>query len=216
MSMSCGLCGASNCAYHMMSPVLLHHHHHQEHPLHEYQFFAQGHHHHHHHSTAADYPPPPPPPDNCHHHRSWTTPFHETAAPENSTRLTREVDAGGQHMAHLLQPPAPPRATIVPFCESAFTSTISNATIMTIDTEMMVGPAYNPTMQEREAKVMMYREKRKRRRYDKQIRYESRKAYAELRPRVNGRFAKVPEAVVSPSPPTSPHDPSKLHLGWFR
>nr|ABF50041.1 zinc finger-CTT domain transcription factor a [Hordeum vulgare subsp. vulgare] len=215
MSMSCGLCGASNCAYHMMSPVLLHHHHHQEHPLHEYQFFAQGHHHHHH-SAAADYPPPPPPPDNFHHHRSWTTPFHETAAPENNTRLTREVDAGGQHMAHLLQPPAPPRATIVPFCESAFTSTISNATIMTIDTEMMVGPAYNPTMQEREAKVMRYREKRKRRRYDKQIRYESRKAYAELRPRVNGRFAKVPEAVVSPSPPTSPHDPSKLHLGWFR
>ena len=87
---------------------------------------------------------------------------------------------------------------------------------MTIDTEMMVGAAHNLTMQEREAKVMRYREKRKRRRYDKQILYESRKAYAELRPRVNGRFVKVPEADVSPSPPASPYDPSKLNLEWFR
>nr|ABF50038.1 zinc finger-CTT domain transcription factor b [Hordeum vulgare subsp. spontaneum] len=215
MSMACGLCGASNCPYHMMSPVLLHHHHHQEHRQREYQFFAQGHHHHHH-GAAADYPPPQPPPANCHHRRSWATLFHETAASVNSTRLTQEVDAGGQQMAHLLQPPAPPRATIVPFSGSAFTSTISNATIMTIDTEMMVGTAYSPTMQEREAKVMRYREKRKKRRYDKQIRYESRKAYAELRPRVNGRFVKVPEAAASPSPPASAHDPSELHLGWFR
>nr|AKN10016.1 ZCCT2 [Aegilops tauschii] len=213
MPMSCSLCGASNCPHHMNSPVLHHHHHHQEHRLCEYQFFAQGQHHHHH-GAAADYPPPPP--ANCHHRRSWTTPFHETAAAGNSSRLTLEVDAGGQHTAHLLQPPAPPRATIVPFCGGAFTSTISNATIRTIDTEMMVGAAHNPTMQEREAKVMRYREKRKRRRYDKQIRYESRKAYAELRPRVNGRFVKVPEATASPSPPTSPYDPSKLHLGWFR
>nr|ABF50035.1 zinc finger-CTT domain transcription factor b [Hordeum vulgare subsp. vulgare] len=215
MPMACGLCGASNCPYHMMSPVLLHHHHHQEHRQREYQFFAQGHHHHHH-GAAADYPPPQPPPANCHHRRSWATLCHETAAPVNSTRLTQEVDAGGQQMAHLLQPPVPPRATIVPFRGSAFTNTISNATIMTIDTEMMVGTAYSPTMQEREAKVMRYREKRKKRRYDKQIRYESRKAYAELRPRVNGRFVKVPEAAASPSPPATPHDPSELHLGWFR
>ncbi|KAM3262679.1 hypothetical protein ACQJBY_053047 [Aegilops geniculata] len=213
MSMSCGLCGASNCPHHMNSPVLHHHHHHQEHRLCKYQFFAQGQQHHHH-GAAADYPPPPP--ANCHHHRSCTTPFHETAAAGNSSRLTLEVDAGGQHMAHLLQPPVLPRATMVPFCGGAFTSTIRNATIMTIDTEMMVGAAHNPTMQEREAKVMRYREKRKRRRYDKQIRYESRKAYAELRPRVNGRFVKVPEAAASPSPPASPYDPSKLHLGWFR
>uniref|UniRef100_M8BZN1 Uncharacterized protein n=1 Tax=Aegilops tauschii TaxID=37682 RepID=M8BZN1_AEGTA len=79
----------------------------------------------------------------------------------------------------------------VPFYGGAFTNTISNEAIMTIDTEMMVGPAHYPTMQERAAKVMRYREKRKRRRYDKQIRYESRKAYAELRPRVNGRFVKM-------------------------
>ncbi|XP_020407471.1 zinc finger protein CONSTANS-LIKE 3 [Zea mays] len=43
---------------------------------------------------------------------------------------------------------------------------------------------------EREARLMRYREKRKSRRFDKTIRYASRKAYAETRPRVKGRFAK--------------------------
>ncbi|KAJ3679523.1 hypothetical protein LUZ60_017534 [Juncus effusus] len=42
----------------------------------------------------------------------------------------------------------------------------------------------------REAKLMRYREKRKSRQFKKTIRYASRKAYAETRPRVNGRFAK--------------------------
>ena len=43
---------------------------------------------------------------------------------------------------------------------------------------------------EREARLMRYREKRKIRRFEKTIRYASRKAYAETRPRVKGRFAK--------------------------
>ena len=43
---------------------------------------------------------------------------------------------------------------------------------------------------EREARLMRYREKRKNRRFHKTIRYASRKAYAETRPRVKGRFAK--------------------------
>ncbi|KAG8069977.1 hypothetical protein GUJ93_ZPchr0006g45372 [Zizania palustris] len=42
----------------------------------------------------------------------------------------------------------------------------------------------------REARLMRYREKRKNRRFDKTIRYASRKAYAETRPRIKGRFAK--------------------------
>ncbi|KAK9837980.1 hypothetical protein WJX74_008986 [Apatococcus lobatus] len=41
----------------------------------------------------------------------------------------------------------------------------------------------------REARVLRYREKRKRRTFEKTIRYESRKAYAEVRPRIKGRFA---------------------------
>ncbi|XP_078445557.1 zinc finger protein CONSTANS-LIKE 3-like [Wolffia australiana] len=47
---------------------------------------------------------------------------------------------------------------------------------------------------EREARLMRYREKRSSRRFEKTIRYASRKAYAEMRPRVKGRFAKREEA----------------------
>ncbi|CAN0876179.1 Zinc finger protein CONSTANS-LIKE 2 [Linum grandiflorum] len=46
---------------------------------------------------------------------------------------------------------------------------------------------------EREARVMRYREKKKRRKFEKTIRYASRKAYAETRPRIKGRFAKRPK-----------------------
>ncbi|KAG0479623.1 hypothetical protein HPP92_010481 [Vanilla planifolia] len=41
---------------------------------------------------------------------------------------------------------------------------------------------------DREARVMRYREKRKNRRFEKTIRYASRKAYAEIRPRIKGRY----------------------------
>ena len=43
---------------------------------------------------------------------------------------------------------------------------------------------------EREARVLRYREKKKARKFEKTIRYASRKAYAETRPRIKGRFAK--------------------------
>ncbi|KAH6772280.1 CONSTANS-like 5 [Perilla frutescens var. hirtella] len=43
---------------------------------------------------------------------------------------------------------------------------------------------------DREARVLRYREKRKNRKFAKTIRYASRKAYAEMRPRIKGRFAK--------------------------
>eukprot|EP00249_Psilotum_nudum_P013262 c24245_g2_i1 orf=290-1426(+) len=46
----------------------------------------------------------------------------------------------------------------------------------------------------REAKVLRYREKRKNRRFEKTIRYASRKLYAETRPRIKGRFAKRTDA----------------------
>ncbi|XP_072989855.1 zinc finger protein CONSTANS-LIKE 1-like [Typha latifolia] len=46
---------------------------------------------------------------------------------------------------------------------------------------------------DRTARVMRYREKRKSRRFEKTIRYASRKAYAEARPRVKGRFVKRAE-----------------------
>ncbi|KAJ8770814.1 hypothetical protein K2173_021461 [Erythroxylum novogranatense] len=43
---------------------------------------------------------------------------------------------------------------------------------------------------DREAHMLRYREKRKNRKFEKTIRYASRKAYAETRPRIKGRFAK--------------------------
>jgi hypothetical protein len=77
-----------------------------------------------------------------------------------------------------------------------------------------------PTEQ-REAKLMRYKEKRKKRRYEKQIRYASRKAYAEMRPRVKGRFAKVPdggdgETTPPQQQPAAAYEPGRLDLGWFR
>ncbi|KAK9281990.1 hypothetical protein L1049_004901 [Liquidambar formosana] len=45
--------------------------------------------------------------------------------------------------------------------------------------------------QERDTALSRYKEKKKTRRYDKHIRYESRKARAESRTRIKGRFAKI-------------------------
>ncbi|KAL7605840.1 hypothetical protein Lser_V15G20419 [Lactuca serriola] len=47
-----------------------------------------------------------------------------------------------------------------------------------------------PAPIDRKARVLRYMEKKKRRKFEKRIRYESRKAYAEIRPRIKGRFAK--------------------------
>ncbi|WMV29949.1 hypothetical protein MTR67_023334 [Solanum verrucosum] len=49
---------------------------------------------------------------------------------------------------------------------------------------------------DREAWVMRYREKRKNRKFEKMIRYSSREAYAETRPRIKVRFAKCTEIEI--------------------
>ncbi|XP_057415699.1 zinc finger protein CONSTANS-LIKE 5 [Lotus japonicus] len=54
-------------------------------------------------------------------------------------------------------------------------------------------PATQLCGMDREARVLRYREKRKNRKFEKTIRYASRKAYAETRPRIKGRFAKRSE-----------------------
>lgn len=48
----------------------------------------------------------------------------------------------------------------------------------------------------REQRVARYREKRKNRKFHKTIRYASRKAYAEVRPRIKGRFATKEEVTA--------------------
>ncbi|OIW05448.1 hypothetical protein TanjilG_12039 [Lupinus angustifolius] len=56
--------------------------------------------------------------------------------------------------------------------------------------DLLYGPSCHLTPMDREARVLRYREKKKTRKFEKTIRYASRKAYAETRPRVKGRFAK--------------------------
>ncbi|XP_020264439.1 zinc finger protein CONSTANS-LIKE 2 isoform X2 [Asparagus officinalis] len=60
--------------------------------------------------------------------------------------------------------------------------------------ELFSGPPIQVPTQfstvDREARVLRYREKKKMRKFEKTIRYASRKAYAEARPRIKGRFAK--------------------------
>ncbi|CAA7408163.1 unnamed protein product [Spirodela intermedia] len=90
-------------------------------------------------------------------------------------------------------------ATRNPYCNNSISSSdagvVPDASVMT-DITYPYGrtngppPAGEP---DREARLMRYREKRKSRRFEKTIRYASRKAYAETRPRIKGRFAKRTE-----------------------
>ncbi|KAF3795191.1 Zinc finger protein CONSTANS-LIKE 3 [Nymphaea thermarum] len=84
-------------------------------------------------------------------------------------------------------------------------STITEAAAQGIDTR---NPNESCSAAEREARVSRYREKRKKRQFEKKIRYASRKAYAEKRPRVKGRFVKSTEA--EPMEPTSHYS-----MEWF-
>ncbi|CAI9109944.1 OLC1v1009887C1 [Oldenlandia corymbosa var. corymbosa] len=65
----------------------------------------------------------------------------------------------------------------------------SKGTIDLFASTAMQLPQQLPPM-DREARVLRYREKKKNRKFEKTIRYASRKAYAETRPRIKGRFAK--------------------------
>uniref|UniRef100_A0ACD5U4X7 Uncharacterized protein n=1 Tax=Avena sativa TaxID=4498 RepID=A0ACD5U4X7_AVESA len=131
-------------------------------------------------------------------------------------------------------------ATIMPFCgretltftDAAASSidmnddavpTLSNGGVYSVGPTGVGGGDVQAPTEQREAKLMRYKEKRKKRRYEKQIRYASRKAYAEMRPRVKGRFAKVPDggdgSTTPPQQqqqPAAGYEPSRLDLGWFR
>ncbi|XP_042467390.1 transcription factor GHD7-like [Zingiber officinale] len=103
-------------------------------------------------------------------------------------------------------------ATIRSLAGSTFTDASSG-----IDKEVGEGSAADgqegPAV-EREAKIMRYKEKRKKRKYEKRIRYASRKAYAEMRPRVKGRFAKTPEE-IQPPPEQPPYGPDRVDFRWL-
>nr|AER41567.1 CCT+motif+family [Oryza australiensis] len=179
-----------------------------------------------------DYPPPPP---QEHPSSSPSGTPYDVVAPSlfgrnNGGGLTLEVSLGGQPAVDVdaslglgggRHAEAAASATIMSYCGSTFTDAASSTPKEVVMADG--GESLNPNivvgaMVEREAKLMRYKEKRKKRCYEKQIRYASRKAYAEMRPRVRGRFAKVPDQAVAPLlPPPSTYDPSRLELGrWFR
>ncbi|MED6205772.1 Zinc finger protein CONSTANS-like [Stylosanthes scabra] len=79
--------------------------------------------------------------------------------------------------------------------ESTFSDvSISHSKAQRVSSEQQFPPMPMPSTllspMDRVARVLRYREKKKTRKFEKKIRYESRKAYAETRPRIKGRFAK--------------------------
>lgn len=88
--------------------------------------------------------------------------------------------------------PTPSSATLALSLPSPPSSecTAPSPSMMTAGGAAFDGTGDNLTRAER---VQRYREKRKNRKFEKTIRYASRKAYAEVRPRIKGRFAKREE-----------------------
>uniref|UniRef100_A0ACD5Z243 Uncharacterized protein n=1 Tax=Avena sativa TaxID=4498 RepID=A0ACD5Z243_AVESA len=81
--------------------------------------------------------------------------------------------------------------------EHSINHTVSSSEVAVVPDALSAAGAPAPSAavvaskgKDREARLMRYREKRKNRRFHKTIRYASRKAYAETRPRIKGRFAK--------------------------
>lgn len=83
-----------------------------------------------------------------------------------------------------LAPPPPPYTPQVPLPPAPVVEPIS-----TRRENKSQAPVLNGANMTREQRVARYREKRKNRKFQKTIRYASRKAYAEVRPRIKGRFA---------------------------
>lgn len=89
-------------------------------------------------------------------------------------------------------PPAAPSAAAVPTAAAPARSIPSVA-----PPRLWCPPSELPPLtMTREERVQRYREKRKRRTFEKTIRYEARRAYAEVRPRIKGRFATKDEAAA--------------------
>lgn len=90
---------------------------------------------------------------------------------------------------------------VVPEATTSEISSVSHTRPPKGTIDLFSGPPIQaPTLQltpmDREARVLRYREKKKARKFEKTIRYASRKAYAETRPRIKGRFAKRKDVEV--------------------
>ncbi|KAL1563214.1 Zinc finger protein CONSTANS-like [Salvia divinorum] len=81
-------------------------------------------------------------------------------------------------------------------CEASVSHCHKRGTIDLFTSPLIEAPTQLSQM-DREARVLRYKEKKKTRKFEKTIRYASRKAYAETRPRIKGRFAKRKAAAQS-------------------
>lgn len=121
---------------------------------------------------------------------------------EGSLWLTDNVDLANENLSGKLQGSRFENNCLVPEKDSDIGGNANLANyghegqpIHDTKTEtLQVIPKFNPrelTSQERDSAILRYKEKKRTRRYDKHIRYESRRIRAENRTRIKGRFAKI-------------------------
>uniref|UniRef100_A0A6V7QRM8 CCT domain-containing protein n=1 Tax=Ananas comosus var. bracteatus TaxID=296719 RepID=A0A6V7QRM8_ANACO len=136
------------------------------------------------HARVAAAPPPPPPP------------------PHTPTILSH--DGGGGSSGAIELDFARSKPSYATYPAQSLSHSVSSSEVGVVPDGSSIGggrgsaSAATSAAMDREARVMRYREKRKNRRFEKTIRYASRKAYAETRPRIKGRFAKRAEIEIEP------------------
>ncbi|RZS10993.1 hypothetical protein BHM03_00042301 [Ensete ventricosum] len=125
---------------------------------------------------------------------SMETRFHQMNSVVPVRAKTASVDSGPPPISSFLPPDAGAELDLVPTKPCHTTHSMSQIQMppseVGIQLDESGGAGNAASRMDREARVMRYREKRKNRRFEKTIRYASRKAYAETRPRIKGRFAK--------------------------
>ncbi|XP_010258854.1 PREDICTED: transcription factor GHD7-like [Nelumbo nucifera] len=81
-------------------------------------------------------------------------------------------------------------ATVVPSSRRMYLDASSGNTYSNDMGNSAASTGQGDNAAQREARILRYKEKKSKRRYEKQIRYAVRSANAEMKPRVKGRFAK--------------------------
>ncbi|KAL0383215.1 UNVERIFIED_CONTAM: Zinc finger protein CONSTANS-LIKE 5 [Sesamum calycinum] len=100
----------------------------------------------------------------------------------------RKLDTNGDSVVPVqttIKPPVPARLTRDHSSENRFEIDFTRSNINAYNSSYTTASLSHSGSQ-----VLRYKEKRKNRKFEKTIRYASRKAYAETRPRIKGRFAK--------------------------
>jgi hypothetical protein len=114
---------------------------------------------------------------------------HSHFIPNVSSLPSLVPDTSAQMMSSPLGMPALPLPLLNSLAPEPRQASSPDGALWNAPAKYEVPPFGSNQPMDRIARVMRYKEKRKRRTFEKTIRYESRKAYAEVRPRIKGRFA---------------------------